>query len=421
MPCETGERDIKRKKVKKLPSACCISMLEGFFEVFFESFSLHLTYNMQIKFYTLLKTGGMDMKNLGGNKGKHRTSGFGAKRRLAGLLAGTFALLIILCGCGAKSGSDSVAVVEETAAAMDMGTAAPAYAERNVAAFPQLGSDALLEQSGSTGSPAETAETGAGASEGVERKLIRTIELNVQTREFDELLSAIADRAERLGGYVESSYQDGAAGHNSYRTAHFTVRIPAESTDEYLETALSGALVTYRSESTEDVTLRYTDMESRMKALRVEQERLTELLSKADSIESVIAIESRLSEVRYEVESIESQLRSYDDRISFDTINISISEVQVMDSGAEAGFSERIRTGFEKNLAGLRAGLEDLIIFLVINLPFIMVVAVFAFLIYIIVRKIRRLGHISKSMGSEKTDRDIKAAASDADDQGGKA
>ncbi len=56
-----------------------------------------------------------------------------------------------------------------------------------------------------------------------------------------------------------------------------------------------------------------------------------ELLAEAESIDSVIAIESRLSDVRYEIESIGSQLRSYDDLVTFDTISISIAEVKVIE------------------------------------------------------------------------------------------
>ena len=63
-----------------------------------------------------------------------------------------------------------------------------------------------------------------------------------------------------------------------------------------------------------------------------------ELLAEAESIDSVIAIESRLSDVRYEIESIGSQLRSYDDLVTFDTISISIAEVKVIESGGEASF-----------------------------------------------------------------------------------
>ena len=61
--------------------------------------------------------------------------------------------------------------------------------------------------------------------------------------------------------------------------------------------------VTYTNKSSEDITLDYVDVESRIEALEVEQERLLALLESAQDLESVIQLESRLSEVRYQLET----------------------------------------------------------------------------------------------------------------------
>ena len=74
--------------------------------------------------------------------------------------------------------------------------------------------------------------------------------------------------------------------------------------------------ITNKSETTQDVTLQYSDLESRKKSLTVEQERIWALLEKADTLESVIALEERLSEIRYQLESMESQLRLYDNQVT---------------------------------------------------------------------------------------------------------
>ena len=124
------------------------------------------------------------------------------------------------------------------------------------------------------------------------------------------------------------------------------------------------------------------------------------------------------------MESIESQLRSYDNRISYDTITISVAEVEIIESGGRDSFSDRVRTGFAKNLSGLGRSLEDLAVFLIINLPMFLIIAVFAVLIYIIVRKIRKRNAKPDFRLPEHKDddRDRKVTASDAgDDKGGKA
>ena len=66
--------------------------------------------------------------------------------------------------------------------------------------------------------PAEM-ETGSGVTTNSEiaqtaqtsRKLIRTFDLNIQTKEFDEVLSGIQTKVQELGGYIEQSSLDGGS------------------------------------------------------------------------------------------------------------------------------------------------------------------------------------------------------------------
>ena len=379
-----------------------------------------------------------------GKKNKSKPGRVKGSRRKTTLAFVAFALIsaLMLGGCGgAASGSASsdMAVAEETMAAVAMpsqkssGSGAAVSGGAILAGAEAVGITGGAEAAGGEAAPGETIageETGQpGDTEEPTsgRKLIRTIDLNLQTQDMDGLLSTIDQRVSELGGYIESSWQSGAEGYTNSRSADIRVRMPAERTDEFLETALTGAVVTYRSESTEDVTLRYTDMEARMEALRIEQERLMELLAEAESIDSVIAIESRLSDVRYEIESIGSQLRSYDDLVTFDTITISIAEVKVIESGGEASFSDRVRTGFAKNLTELSKGLEDLLILFIINLPLILILAVFAVLIYIIVkmtgrrRKAKRQQKENSAGRTEPESERKDEVTTHADDKGGKA
>mgnify|MGYP002226154573 CR=1 FL=1 len=77
------------------------------------------------------------------------------------------------------------------------------------------------------------------------------------------------------------------------------------------------------------MTLTYVDLQSHRDALQTEQERLLQLLEQAESIEDIITIEQRLSDVRYQLESMESQLRSYDNQVDYSTVYLYIDEVEV--------------------------------------------------------------------------------------------
>ena len=75
------------------------------------------------------------------------------------------------------------------------------------------------------------------------------------------------------------------------------------------------------------MTLDYVDVESRKKMLETEQQRLLELLETAESLDDILTIESRLTEVQYELDSKESQLRTYDNQIDYSTVYLDIDEV----------------------------------------------------------------------------------------------
>ena len=182
-----------------------------------------------------------------------------------------------------------------------------------------------------------TAEDGGGitSENGIEpvsqngRKLIKTVRLEMQTKEFDSVVDGISKKVQEMEGYVESSSVWGNSYYNTNNTRNsdYTVRIPSNRLDEFIEVVSGLGNVTYKNESVEDVTLQYVDVESRQKALETEQSRLMELLEKTDNLEDLLTIESRLSEVRYELENYGSQKRLLDNQIDYSTVYLSLIHI----------------------------------------------------------------------------------------------
>ena len=131
--------------------------------------------------------------------------------------------------------------------------------------------------------------------------------------------------------------------------------------------------VTYRNIYTDDVTLSYVDTESHLKALRTEQETLLGLLEKAETVENIIAIQSRLSEVRYEIESYESRLRTYDDQIDYSTVYLNVSEVERETQVKEETPGEEISRRLSQNWEDLKEDVKRFGINFVSDLPYILV------------------------------------------------
>lgn len=238
--------------------------------------------------------------------------------------------------------------------------------------------------------------TGESAQDSVvldERKLIKTVDMTVETKEYDVLMTELKNRVSQLGGYIEhmDTYNGSSYSHyRSSRSASMTIRIPKDKLNEFVETVSGISNVVRRSDNVEDVTLSYVDMESRRNTLQTEQERLLALLAKAESIEDIITIEDRLSTVRYQLESMESQLRTIDNQVDYSTIYLSIDEVQELTPVEVQTPIERIGEGFVESLHDIGDGAVEFAIWFIVNIPYFLIWTVIITVIVVVIRACRK-------------------------------
>lgn len=292
----------------------------------------------------------------------------------------TVTMLSAFSGCGSTSKSadsastESVSMQNSASADFAYGTAYDA-------------DEAYVEEAAS--------ESGnAGEVQDTSRKLIKNVNMSVETQDFDGLLPLIEEKVAGLGGYIENSNVYNGSTYRTYqefRYASLTIRIPQEQLEDFIRDMQGVSNVTSCNRSVQDVTLTYVDLESHKKALQVEQERLLELLEAAENVEDIITIESRLSQVRYEIESMESQLRSYDNQVDYSTVYMDIEEVEILTPVVEETTGERIVRGFTDSVKDVGKGIKEFFVELIIHLPYIVEwVIILAVVIFIIVKLARR-------------------------------
>lgn len=177
--------------------------------------------------------------------------------------------------------------------------------------------------------------------------------------------------------------------------------MPSDELDGFVNEVAEISNIIWRSENVEDITLNYVDVESRKKALEIEQERLLELLEIAESVEDIIAIESRLSEVRYEMQSYASQLLVYDNQVDYSTIYLNIREVERLTPQAEPGMLERIATGLSDNMAGAVNLLENIVVTVIVLIPYGVILAGVVTVIVVICKAVSKLEKKRKARLSE--------------------
>ena len=123
--------------------------------------------------------------------------------------------------------------------------------------------------------------------------------------------------------------------------------------DSFVENTGNLGNVLYTSENTEDITLKYIDTQSHIEALNAQQEKLMELMDKADSMEDVLKIEEALSDVRYQLEYYESTKKQYDNQVNYSTVTLSIREVREETPSEDIGIGRRIQDAFKETLEKL--------------------------------------------------------------------
>ena len=298
------------------------------------------------------------------------------------LLSVLLAVAMLMTGCGGASQEMAASAPMAEDMAMEEAVAEEAF-EMETAATAGVETNAEIS---------ETAQ--------VNRKLIRTFDMQIETKEFDAVLSGIQTIVQELGGYIEqSSLDSGSAYYSTYnRYSYMTVRIPSDKLDGFINEVKETANVTYISESTEDITLRYVDVESRKIALETERDRLLELLEKAETVEDIITIEGRLSEVRYQLESYTSQLRTMDNQVDYSTVHINIREVQRETNVVPQTFWEEVTEEFGDTLYDLGRGFRDFAIWFLGSSPVIVLWVVIIAVIVVIFRTIGKKKRFKKTL-----------------------
>lgn len=285
------------------------------------------------------------------------------KKRRSLLVAVLLMAMIGTTACG-SSGYDSAPSEENSSVIYDNG-------------------DGLYEESYDDSS-AVTEEFATSVTDN--RKLIKTVDLYAETYEFQNLVATVENKVASLGGYMESASIH--TRYNDLQYGYFVIRIPVDKLDQFVEEVSGISNITDRDISQEDVTLTYVDLESHKAALEAEETSLLALLENAASIEDIIALQSRLTEVRYQLESMESRLRTMDNLIDYATINLNVDEVETYTPVEEPSVGERISTGFMNSLESVGNGFKNFFIFIVVNLPHLVVWGAIITGIVIVVRLI---------------------------------
>ena len=224
------------------------------------------------------------------------------------------------------------------------------------------------------------------------RKLIKNVYISAETRNFDDTTASLEKEVENFNGIVDSHSQNNGTKRNNFaKSTHYTIRIPADKLDEFLNTIKGDLNVLNMSDDVADVTDNYQYTLRRQETLIAELDKLTELLKKATNVSDVLTIEERISSINNELHMIENSLKNLDKRIDYSTINLDIKEVKELTDVTTVPTKETMIEGFMSNLRATRDVLISIGVYIVTHAVSILFAIIVILIVVLILRLIRRI------------------------------
>ncbi len=311
-----------------------------------------------------------------------------AKKRWIGVVTAVFILLVLLAavvlGCGEENEADLYQAMDESRGG-------------------ETGSDTTMWEKGAEESlPAEIGDAQDAYAEGepsgitpspisstlpqLQLMVIKTALMEMETGKGDyarirEDAVAITSAA---AGYVEG--ESSSRDDEGLTYATLTLRIPADKFDEVLTEVSSLGEVVSTQVSTNDVSAEYVDLESRLRHLQAEESFYLSLIGQATTIQEMITIREHLDSIQLEKEQVQGRMNFLDQQVGFSTLTLSVDEV-APDEDKE-GFWDSVGDAFKS----FGRGLKKLGVGFFYALPYLVILAVIALVIWLLVRRYRRKG-----------------------------
>lgn len=221
----------------------------------------------------------------------------------------------------------------------------------------------------------------AGDTAGVDRQVIVTGWVTITVEEPMDAAAEAVRITESVGGRVDGRTEyapvDGDKG-----SATLTLRLPADDLTETLDRLKALGEVQEVSLNSSDVTMVTQDLDARISALSASIDRLLALLATASDTETLITLETAISDRQAQLESLESERRYYADQVSLSTVTLNL--VSVADAPVEepVTFVDGLVAGWNSFVAFF----SGLIVVIGVLIPWLLLAGVITAVVLLLVR-----------------------------------
>ncbi len=212
----------------------------------------------------------------------------------------------------------------------------------------------------------------------LDRKIISTASLTIEVKSVQAAFDNIAKIVQANQGFISSSSTYDSGGR---KNGQMTVRVPQKNFYSSIEQVEALGTVKSKQISGQDVTEEWIDLGARLGNLNKQETRLAEILKNATTVKDVLEVERELERVRGEIERLTGRLNYLNQSVEMSTITVSASEPAPI-----GGQGWGITDALSEAVAGFIDSVKGVIIFT----GFILPIAVFIAVIYVIALWIKR-------------------------------
>ena len=232
------------------------------------------------------------------------------------------------------------------------------------------------------------------------RQLIYVADVRLVVEDFSKLEgeNGITQLIEKYGGHAADVSIEQNTGRA--RSGQWTARIPIKNYRTFLKEIKDLGFPEHFSETTEDVTAQYIDLDARIRTKKQLEERILQLLDRdVGKISDLIEVERELGRVRGEIERMESMFRTLKSRIKMTTVTINAREERNYIPPQTPSLGNRTEKAWSNSILAIKEGSKNLLVFLVALAPWLIVLIamgllllLFFFVLFMLVRRWRRRG-----------------------------
>ncbi|WP_254771365.1 DUF4349 domain-containing protein [Psychrobacillus sp. OK028] len=215
------------------------------------------------------------------------------------------------------------------------------------------------------------------------RMIIHQARISTSVKDLEKAQHNMELKVKKYDGYIVESnvYMES----DETSTGNMVVRIPEKHFETFLSEAEEEvAKVLEKNVTGQDVTEQYVDLSSRVKSKRAVEERLLAFMKDAEKTEDLLKISTDLAKVQEEIEVLVGKINYLKNQTSFSTIELTMNESRVIIpeiDNKDLNTWEKTKKQFITSTNSLLSIGSGIIVFLVGNLPVLVLLAVIAALV----------------------------------------